>query len=101
MEQDSVQALDRWFGLNDGGHKAVTKAIVAVPYQSVYGSQSQHLAQLHMFVLPNGKRLMEEVQANPWSPEGPCWFTALRNQIGNWVRPSLWDEDEIAKCLRG
>jgi hypothetical protein len=53
---------------------------------------------LSRFTLPDGRTLVEDVQAQPWS-SGPCIFTALRDETtGDWVPESLWPQEEIDAC---
>ncbi len=52
---------------------------------------------LHRYIFPDGRVLVESVQAAPWS-SGPCIFLALKNEKGEWVPESLWLEDAIASA---
>jgi hypothetical protein len=48
---------------------------------------------LYQHDLPDGRTLVEEVQAEPWS-SGPCIFVALKEN-GKWLEESLWSDEEI------
>ena len=45
----------------------------------------------------SGKVFYERVQADPWS-SGPVVFLALQDENGNWIKESLWDEEDIANA---
>jgi hypothetical protein len=42
----------------------------------------------------DGRMLEEHVQASPWS-SGPVFFLALKDEKGEWIKESLWSEEEI------
>lgn len=49
---------------------------------------------LHEYRMPDGRKYIEFVQAEPWS-SGPCIFLALKDDSGNSVPESLWSDEEI------
>jgi len=49
---------------------------------------------LHKHTFPDGRVYFEKVQAEPWS-SGPVFFLALQDEKGNWVKKSLWSQEEI------
>ena len=49
---------------------------------------------LNRYTFPDGRVLVEKVQADPWS-SGPVVFTALQDESGKWIPESLWSEQEI------
>lgn len=60
-------------------------------YEVLCGAWNQF--QLYKYTLPDGKRFFESEQASPWS-SGPMIFTALRDEYGEWVKESLWSNDD-------
>lgn len=48
----------------------------------------------HKYTFPDGRVYHENVQAAPRS-SGPVFFLALKDENGNWVRESLWTQEEI------
>jgi len=50
--------------------------------------------QLHRYTLSSGYVYYEEVQTSPWS-SGPVFFLALQDEKGEWVKESLWTDEEI------
>lgn len=63
-----------------------------------YSGMFDNEYDLMKYALPNGTVLVEDVQASPWS-SGPMFFLALKDVDGNWVKESLWPEDEIEGSL--
>lgn len=49
--------------------------------------------QLYKYTLIDGTQFFEAEQAAPWS-SGPMIFTALKDGDGNWVKESLWTNDD-------
>lgn len=81
-----------------------------LPTREVYGSNVRHEDSgqrftgmfdneytLTRYVFPDGRVLTEAVQADPWS-SGPCFFLALKDETGAWVKESLWTEEEIERA---
>lgn len=60
-------------------------------YQGAFDGSDNPLMR---YTLPDGRVLTEDVQAEPWS-SGPCFFLALRDEKGEWVKESLWADNEI------
>jgi len=50
---------------------------------------------LYKYTFPDGRVFFERVQAETWS-SGPVFFLALQDEEGEWVKVSLWPEEEIA-----
>lgn len=57
------------------------------------GAWCDVVALLYRYVLPDGTVYTESIQAVPWS-SGPCYFIALRDEVGNWVPESFWTDKE-------
>ena len=53
-----------------------------------------HDYPLFKHIFPDGRIYYEEVQESPWS-SGPVFFLALKDEKGEWVKESLWSEEEI------
>lgn len=53
---------------------------------------------LFKYIFSDGTVLFEAVQEEAWS-SGACFFLALKNEKGEWVKESLWLEDDIKSYL--
>lgn len=85
----------------DGHEEALPDRPVMVSSVRVEPSDKTHTdpfsgddGTLDRYTLPNGRVLLERVQAEPWS-SGPVVFTALQDESGAWVPESLWTDAEI------
>lgn len=52
---------------------------------------------LHKYTFQDGKVFYERVQDCPWS-SGPVFFLALQDESGQWVRESLWPDEDIGNA---
>lgn len=59
-----------------------------------YTGMFEQKYELSRYIFPDGRVLTEAVQANPWS-SGPVFFLALKDEKGEWVKESLWSEEDI------
>jgi len=53
---------------------------------------------LNVYFLKDGSKVYEKVQLDPWS-SGPNIFTALVDENDNWIKETMWDEDEVLRDL--
>ena len=95
MGETKGEIGEHWFGLSAHGHLIADKAIAQIPYHIVYGTSGQSIALLHLFILPTGKRVLEEIQVRPWTSAGRCYYSALRTEVGTWMKPTLWTPEKI------
>jgi len=117
----------QWIGLNDRAQKIIVGEsvvlwwdtvsrrfpdgrVVNFPEDAITGSTvkressgetysdpfSDEPNTMSKWTFPDGHVLFEKVQADPWS-SGPCVFTALQDEKGEWVKESLWTDEEIEK----
>lgn len=61
----------------------------------IRGAWKDQVAPLYRYTMPDGRVLVEYVQACPWSG-GPCYFVALKDKNGVPVAESLWTEEQLA-----
>lgn len=74
-----------------------TSSVQKEQYKMVEGAfGEQHV--LLKYTFPSGMVYFEKIQSEPWS-SGPCTFVALTDEKGNWVKESLWMDEEIQQLL--
>lgn len=73
------------------------RAVPKIPVGKWYGMCDDDGSVLYQYTLLNGTKVTEYVQAEPWS-SGPCIFLALKDENGDPIADSLWDDDEIENC---
>ena len=67
------------------------------PYDKFYGMYENEYS-LDKYIFPDGRIFHSYVQAEPWS-SGPVIFLALKDENGEIIPESLWDEDEMDSFL--
>ena len=119
MRMDQYRGLNQWatkkvlkrekarqVGTNifEDGRKRKYSRWVKVPVAririigTIAGVYKPTVAELHRYILPDGKVYDEFVQCTPWSG-GPVYHIALKDaSTGKEVPESLWTEDELADC---
>lgn len=85
---------DQWFGLNERGLDKVSDAIGSFEYEPIRGVFRPVVEWLHIFRFSDGTVLLEHIQDVLWK-DGPYYFTALKTFKGNWIKGTLWDEEEM------
>ena len=66
--------------------------------EEVYYGMFDNEYPFYRYILTDGRRYVEYMQADPWS-SGPCFFLALKDEeTGEIVEESLWDEETINNC---
>lgn len=75
--------------------RTITKSSVEMEpsgghYFGMYGVEHP----LSKYTFPDGRVFYEAMQADPWS-SGPVFFLALKDENGEWVKESLWSDEEI------
>ena len=63
-----------------------------------FGMYDSEGSQLPGYFLKNGTTVYEDVQVSQWS-SGPVIFTALRGLLGDWIKETLWTDEEIEQYL--
>lgn len=53
---------------------------------------------LYEYTAKDGSVFREAVQANPWS-SGPVIFVALKDENGEWIEETLWNENDIQEMI--
>jgi len=66
---------------------------------TIEGAWSPVVGSLSEFIIKDDKGeiieyAVESVQAEIWS-SGPCYFIALKDQKGNWIKETLWSQKEL------
>lgn len=87
---------DQYYGLNKWARWFVEGALQE-ECGSVDGAFSPLVASLHEYTFADSRVYREDIQAVIWS-SGPCYFAALRDWNGQWVRKSLWSGADIANA---
>jgi hypothetical protein len=64
------------------------------PSGGLYVGMFEDEFPLYRYTFPDERTFFEAVQSDQWS-SGPCFFLALKDENGEWVKESLWDEEEI------
>jgi len=67
-------------------------------YMQDYDCAPNNRPNIPGYLLKDGTKVYEREQACPWS-SGPCHFTALADEDGEWIKETLWTEKEIEEYL--
>lgn len=86
---------DQHMGLTAAA-KSVVESASCEPSMNFYQGMFDDEYPLHRYVFSDGRVLVEAVQAEPWS-SGPCFFLALKDKNDEWVKESLWRNEEIER----
>lgn len=77
------------------GRRFMKSSVKSEPSGSTYSGMFEDIYRLSKYTFPDGRVFYDAVQSDEWS-SGPCFFLALKDNNGEWVKESLWSDEEIA-----
>ena len=92
--------LDTFVGLNQRAGWIIQEAACTDPIGGgTYPTARSGDWELASSEMEDGTVYREQLQADPWTLSGPCYFLALLNEDGEPAVDSLWTEEEIAEWM--